>query len=149
MKKFPVAVIGAGPVGLAAAAHLFGRGLLVKVYEAGEAVGSNIPDWGHVRVFTPWRYCVDDAAKALLDRHHWNAPPADALPTGAELVDAYLEPLARTPELAVVVETSVRVAAISREGNRQGCQPRERSSPLRAGGCFEARSSARSGARGH
>ena len=116
MKKFPVAVIGAGPVGLAAAAHLFGRGLLVKVYEAGEAVGSNIPDWGHVRVFTPWRYCVDDAAKALLDRHHWNAPPADALPTGAELVDAYLEPLARTPELAVVVETSVRVAAISREG---------------------------------
>ena len=37
-EKLPVAIIGAGPVGLAAAAHLQGQGLPVKVYEAGDAV---------------------------------------------------------------------------------------------------------------
>ena len=63
-QSLPVAVIGGGPVGLAAAAHLFARGLPVKVYEAGPGIGSNVRDWGHVRVFTPWRYCVDQAATA-------------------------------------------------------------------------------------
>ena len=35
LESLPVAVIGGGPVGLAAAAHLIARGLPVKVYEAG------------------------------------------------------------------------------------------------------------------
>ena len=35
----PVAVIGAGPVGMAAAAHLAGRGLDFVVIEAGETSG--------------------------------------------------------------------------------------------------------------
>ena len=89
LEHLPVAVIGAGPVGLAAAAHLIARGLPVKVYEAGPELGANLRDWGHVRLFTPWRYCLDDAATALLDRHGWRAPAADAFPTGAELVSAY------------------------------------------------------------
>lgn len=63
LERLPVAVIGAGPVGLAAAAHLIARGLQVKVFEAGPSVASHVRDWGHVRVFTPWRYCVDDAAR--------------------------------------------------------------------------------------
>ena len=116
LETLPVAVIGAGPVGLAAAAHLIARGLPVKVYEAGPCVGSNLRDWGHVRVFTPWRYCRDSIATALLNRHGWRAPPADAFPTGTELVSAYLEPLAQTPELAAVLQTHARVTAISREG---------------------------------
>ena len=69
LDSLAIAVIGGGPVGLAAAAHLIARGLPVKLYEAGPAVGSNVRDWGHVRVFTPWRYCVDQAATALLKRH--------------------------------------------------------------------------------
>ena len=116
LESLPVAVIGGGPVGLAAAAHLISRGLLVKVYEAGPTVGSNLRDWGHVRVFTPWRYCVDRASTALLKRHGWQIPDADAFPTGAGLARAYLEPLAATPELAAVIETSARVTAISRDG---------------------------------
>ena len=116
LKALPVAVIGGGPVGLAAAAHLIARGLPAKVYEAGPQVGSNIRDWGHVRVFTPWRYCVDQAATALLERHGWPLPAPDEYPTGAELVSAYLEPLAATPELAAVMETNARVTAISRQG---------------------------------
>src|SRR5215216_6625350 len=70
----PVAVIGAGPVGLAAAAHLIARELPVKVYEAGETVGAHVRDWGHVRLFSPWGYNVDQAAKALLVRHGWREP---------------------------------------------------------------------------
>lgn len=38
----PVAVIGAGPVGLAAAAQLLERGLDVIVYEAGESAGAAV-----------------------------------------------------------------------------------------------------------
>jgi thioredoxin reductase len=116
LRSLPVAVIGGGPVGLAAAAHLLACGLPVKLYEAGPAVGFNVRDWGHVRVFTPWRYCVDEAAIALLKGHGWRAPAADHYPTGAELVCAYLEPLAATPELAAVIETNARVTAISRQG---------------------------------
>jgi Pyridine nucleotide-disulphide oxidoreductase len=116
LESLPITVIGGGPVGLAAAAHLIARGLPVKVYEAESEVSSNIRDWGHVRVFTPWRYCVDQAATALLKRYGWQLAAADHCPTGAELVSAYLEPLAATPELAAVVETNARVTAISRQG---------------------------------
>jgi cation diffusion facilitator CzcD-associated flavoprotein CzcO len=38
--KLPVAVIGAGPVGLAAAAHLLVKGETPIVFEAGESAGS-------------------------------------------------------------------------------------------------------------
>jgi thioredoxin reductase len=110
----PIAVVGGGPVGLAAAAHLIARGLPVRLYEAGPAVGANLRDWAHVRVFTPWRYCVDGVAAALLQRHGWTLPEPEAFPTGGELVRAYLEPLAGVPELAKVIETGARVSAISR-----------------------------------
>ena len=116
MNHLPVAVIGAGPVGLAAAAHLLARGLAVKLYEAGETAGANVRDWGHVRLFSPWRYNLDKAAEALLARHGWQAPCPDAFPTGAELYARYLGPLAETPEVAAVLETRARITAISRRG---------------------------------
>jgi len=115
-EDLPIAVIGAGPVGLAAAAHLLAQGLPVKLYEAGPAVAANLRDWGHVQVFTPWRYCVDAAATALLQRQGLRLPAAETFPTGTELVARYLEPLAATPELAAVIETGARVTAISRRG---------------------------------
>ena len=112
----PIAIIGGGPVGLAAAAHLVSRGQPVKVYEAGREVGWNIRDWGHVRVFTPWRYCIDQASVMLLKRHGWRMPEPHRYPSGIELVRSYLEPLARTPDLSAVIETGTRVTAISRHG---------------------------------
>ena len=116
LANLPIAVIGAGPVGLAAGAHLIARGLPVKVYEAGPSVGSNLLDWGHVRLFTPWRYCVDAAAIAILERQGWRLPAKDAFPTAADLVSRYLQPLASAPELAGAIETNARVTAISRYG---------------------------------
>src|SRR5688500_14860300 len=62
----PVVVIGAGPVGLAAAAHLAERGLDFLVLEAGDRVGASVAQWGHVRVFSPWKYDIDAAARRLL-----------------------------------------------------------------------------------
>jgi thioredoxin reductase len=115
-RSLPVAVIGAGPVGLAAAAHLIGRRIPVKVYETGETVGANVRDWGHVRLFSPWGFNVDAAASALLRRHGWQEPPADAYPTGSDLYEAYLRPLAETPEMMEVVETSTRITALTRHG---------------------------------
>jgi thioredoxin reductase len=115
-QELPVAVIGAGPIGLAAAAHLIERGLPVRVYEAGAQVGTNIRQWGHVRVFTPWRYCVDDTTSNLLKRHGWHMPDADDFPTGAEIVAGFVEPLAAVPELASKIETGAKVVSISRWG---------------------------------
>ncbi|RJF89763.1 flavoprotein [Oleomonas cavernae] len=115
-ESLPVAIVGGGPVGLAAAAQLVSRGMAVKLYEAGAAVGAHVADWGHVRLFTPWRYCIDPAARALLEAAGWSAPPADAMPTGEALNRAYLAPLARLPALAAAVETGARVTAISRQG---------------------------------
>ncbi|HJQ61030.1 MAG TPA: FAD-dependent oxidoreductase, partial [Vineibacter sp.] len=112
----PVAVIGAGPVGLAAAAHLLARGEKVVLLEAAAEVAAHVRDYGHVRLFSPWRYNIDAAARALLERHGWTAPPPERLPTGQELIDLYLRPLAATPEIAAVLRLGHRVTAITRAG---------------------------------
>ncbi|MFC7611292.1 FAD-dependent oxidoreductase [Teichococcus aestuarii] len=95
--SLPVAIIGGGPVGLAAAAHLLEHGLQPVVFEAGLSVGTAPLDWGHVHAFSPWRYNVDRACRALLERHGWKAPDAEAFPTGRALVEDYrrLWPLCR------------------------------------------------------
>jgi cation diffusion facilitator CzcD-associated flavoprotein CzcO len=64
--SLPVVVIGAGPVGLAAAARLLERGMMPMVLERGPKVGAAVRAWGHVRLFSPWRYNIDDAAHGYL-----------------------------------------------------------------------------------
>ncbi len=111
-----VAVIGAGPVGLAAAAHLLERGLTPIVLEAGTEVGHAVRQWGHVQLFSPWEYNVDRAAERLLAGTGWNSPDPAHYPTGAELLEHYLAPLARHPAIAPHIHTSRRVTDISRVG---------------------------------
>ncbi|WP_326640303.1 NAD(P)-binding domain-containing protein [Streptosporangium sp. NBC_01755] len=112
----PIVVIGAGPVGLAAAAHLAERGLNFLILEAGQQVGASVAQWSHVRVFSPWRYNIDGAARQLLEADGWSAPDPDWLPTGAELVENYLAPLAKHPAIAPRLRLGVKVTAISRLG---------------------------------
>jgi thioredoxin reductase len=112
----PVAVIGAGPVGLAAGAHLLERGFQPLLLEAGPEVAGSVREWSHVRLFSPWQYNVDKAGRRLLGATGWNAPDPDAYPTGGELIDRYLEPLAARTPLRDHIRTSARVTAISRVG---------------------------------
>ncbi|MFF5176164.1 FAD-dependent oxidoreductase [Micromonospora sp. NPDC000089] len=116
LDTLPVVVIGAGPVGLAAAAHLHERGLPFLVLEAGDTAGAAVRQWGHVRIFSPWRYDIDPAARRLLDDAGWVAPDLDALPTGAELAADYLQPLAELPQLKPHLRYGAQVEAISRLG---------------------------------
>jgi glycine/D-amino acid oxidase-like deaminating enzyme len=112
----PIAVIGAGPVGLAAAAHLVQRGLTPMLFERGPAVGHALRAWSQVRVFSPWRYNIDATAQALLEQTGWSAPNPEALPTGGEIVQHYLEPLAAHPAIAPHIVFEAEVFAIGRAG---------------------------------
>jgi thioredoxin reductase len=114
--ELPIVVIGAGPVGLAAAAHLAAKGQPFLVLEAGASVGAHVEAWGHVQVFSPWRFNIDPIARSLLLRSGWVEPDGDALPTGAEILGDYLQPLAKVPELAGRLRFDSTVVGIGRAG---------------------------------
>jgi thioredoxin reductase len=114
--ELPVVVIGGGPVGLAAAAHLAERGLPFLVLEAGDGPAAAVREWGHVRLFSPWRFDIDPAAARLLSDAGWVRPDDDKLPTGAQLAADYLQPLADLPTLKPHVRYGARVQAVTRLG---------------------------------
>ena len=116
LDHLPVVVIGAGPVGLAAAANLAERGLPFAVLEAGDGPAAAVRDWGHVRLFSPWRYNIDPAAARLLADAGWVRPEDDRLPTGAQLAADYLQPFADLPALKPHVRYGARVVAVTRYG---------------------------------
>lgn len=112
----PVAVLGAGPVGLAAVAQLIERGLPFVALEAGAVVGANLVDYGHVQLFSPWQFDVDAAMARLLAPTGWTAPPAAELPQAGEVVERVLKPFAALPQVATSLKLGARVVAVSREG---------------------------------
>ncbi|MBY8841211.1 FAD-dependent oxidoreductase [Streptomyces sp. SP2-10] len=112
--ELPVVVIGAGPTGLAAAAHLVQRGIEPLVLEAGPAAGAAVREWSHVRLFSTWGEVVDPAAEKLLAPTGWSKPDAGTYPSGGDWADLYLKPLADA--LGDKVRTGVRVTGVSRTG---------------------------------
>lgn len=114
--ELPVAVIGGGPIGLSAAAHLVLRGQTPVVLEKGPRVASSMREWGHVRVFSPWKYLIDEATVPLLEETGWTSPPPDDIPLAREIVDRYLEPLAALPSIAPFIRLNARVSGITRTG---------------------------------
>jgi hypothetical protein len=116
VSQLPVAVIGAGPVGLVAAAHLVARGETPLVLEAGDPPGASIRQWAHVRLFSPWKYLTDPVSRGMLEAAGWQAPDPDRIPTGGELVERFIEPLAALPRIAPHLRLGRRVVAVSRRG---------------------------------
>lgn len=114
MDELPVVVIGAGPIGLAAAAQLRERGLAPLVFERGDVAGAAISEWNHVRLFSRWSELVDPAARRLLEQKGWNSPDADTYPTGQQWRRLYLEPLAKA--LGDVVQFGTEVVGVARRG---------------------------------
>lgn len=112
----PVVIIGAGPVGLAAAAHLVERNLPFIVLERGQSVGASVLAWGHVALFSPWQYCIDAVAARLLVATGWQVPAPDTFPTGADIVQHYLMPLAALPAIASALRCGVEVVQVMRHG---------------------------------
>ncbi|MCV9996367.1 NAD(P)-binding domain-containing protein [Paeniglutamicibacter sp. ZC-3] len=119
-QNYPVIIIGAGPIGLAAAAHLIERHQDVRILESGTNAGAAIQDWGHIKLFSTWKYNIDAASRRLLETPtdtyagDWEAPRETRLPSGADMVSEYLEPLAAHPALAPNISYGHRVTNITR-----------------------------------
>lgn len=117
-----IAILGGGPIGLEAALLARSLGHSVKVFESSPRVAGNMRSWGHVRLFTPWPMNVSRLGSRRireegLAAHEW---PASKCPTGVELVDHYLDPLSRLPEMEGVLSTGTRVVALGRSGLLKG-----------------------------
>lgn len=113
MSDLPVVVIGAGPQGLAAAAHLLERGIEPLVLEAGAGPAAAVGEWGHVRLFSAWLELVDSAAARLLAGTGWVAP-ATGYPIGSQWISRYLAPLAEA--LGDRVRYGTTVTGVGRKG---------------------------------
>jgi hypothetical protein len=114
MNEYPVVVIGAGPIGLAAAAHLTETSSAVVVLERGSSAGAAVSEWNHVRLFSPWSEVVDPAAARLLEPTGWTPPDGDTYATGREWVEHYLAPLATV--LGDTVRVDSEVVGVARRG---------------------------------
>jgi len=111
-----VAILGAGPVGLDAALAAAERGWGFTLYEAGERPAAHVRDWGHVRLFSPWSIDASPRMRSALERRGTSAPADDTCPTGHELCDRVLDPVAASPEIAPHLRLGTRVVAVGREG---------------------------------
>ena len=128
MDELSVVVVGAGPVGLAAGAHLLERGLRPLVLEAGPQAGAAVAQWRHVRLFSRWSELVDPAARRLLEPTGWRAPDPDGYPTGEQWAAEYLVPLAEA--LGDHVRVNARVVGVARRGRDRVVDSGRDSEPL-------------------
>ncbi len=112
--RLPTLVIGAGPVGLAAAVHLLNDGVDFLIFEAGNTIGAAVETWGHVQMFSPWQFNIDRSAGALLKASGWQEPSLEQCPTGREFLDAYLMPLSRIADIAKRLYLNTKVLSVTR-----------------------------------
>ncbi|GAB3683853.1 NAD(P)-binding domain-containing protein [Saccharopolyspora tripterygii] len=128
MDELPVVVVGAGPVGLAAAAQVLERGLRPLVIEAGPQAGAAVREWSHVRLFSQWSELIDPAAARLLEAQGWSAPAPEVYPSGAQWVEQYLQPLAAA--LGERVRFGAQVVGVARRGRDRVVDAGRQSEPL-------------------
>ena len=111
-----VAILGAGPVGLEAALAAADRGWPFTVYEAGSRPAAHVRRWGHVRLFSPWSMNASARMRTRLAAAGAGVPEGDDCPTGHELADRVLDPVAGLSDVASRLRLDTRVLAVGREG---------------------------------
>lgn len=111
-----LAILGAGPIGLEAALAAAEAGLDFSLYEAAATVGGHLRAWGHVRLFTPWSMNVSPRAARHLAAAGCEPPSGPTCPTGDELAERLLEPVARLAAVAPRLRLATRVRAVGRAG---------------------------------
>lgn len=116
LNELPVAIIGAGPIGLAMAAKLALKKIPFVLLDKSLHVAASLNDWGHVSVFTPWEMNIDLDAKVLLSKHEWIAPEPAGIATGQEIRNRYLLPLSELPEIKPHTHLGAEVTRVVRLG---------------------------------
>jgi len=111
-----IAILGAGPTGLEAALAAAENGFPFTVYEASLGAAGNVRAWGHVRLFTPWEMNVSPRMLRHLEAAGRVVPAGSDCPTGGQLAEHLLEPLAGLPEIAPNLRFGTRVLSVGREG---------------------------------
>mmetsp|Transcript_44648 Transcript_44648/g.148990 ORF Transcript_44648/g.148990 Transcript_44648/m.148990 type:complete len:293 (+) Transcript_44648:51-929(+) len=135
-----ILVVGAGPTGIEAAVSCSLAGLGVTLCEKGDIIGNAVRDWGHVRLFSSNSLnCSPAGLRALADLGHASPDPA-AYPTGDELCETYLEPLAKwlAQREDCEILLGARVESITRGGLLKGEAIKAAGSEARAATAFSA-----------
>jgi hypothetical protein len=96
-----LAILGAGPIGLESALYAASLALPFRVYERAE-VGQNLQHWGHARMFTSFGMNTTPLGRAALkvEKPREQMPADGDVLTGREHLEAYLNPLAYSAQLA-------------------------------------------------
>ena len=94
-KPARVVILGAGPIGLEAAARALEDGHEVTVVERGQP-GAHLDAWGHVHLFTPFGMNAGEAGLRALaaSMPELVLPKPEAMLSGREFREVYLLPLA-------------------------------------------------------
>ncbi|MFV2006796.1 MAG: NAD(P)-binding protein, partial [Longimicrobiales bacterium] len=111
-----IAILGSGPTGLEAALAASEKGFPFTVFEAAPAVAGRMREWGHVGLFTPWSMNVSERMRGALGVAGREPSVTDGCPSGAELVDRVLDPVAALDHIRDHVRLNTRVLQIGRVG---------------------------------
>jgi len=116
-----IAILGAGPIGLEAALYASQLGYKVEIFEQGE-VGANMLDWGHVRLFTPFKMNHSSLGVISLKREssNWQEPDPEGYLTSREFVDSYLVPMSKLSALKNKINTGIKIISMGRENILKG-----------------------------
>lgn len=109
-------IIGAGPIGLEAAAWAAARNWDVVLFEKNN-IGHHIRQWGHIKLFSPFHMNHSNWGPHLLIRAFPELilPAESSCISGNEYVSSYLKPLSQLPELSKKIFLGTHVIQIGKE----------------------------------
>lgn len=118
-----IAILGAGPIGLETALYARFLGYEVRLFERGR-IADSVRRWGHATLFTPFRMNRSPLALSALHAQdaNWRPPDDDALLTGSEYAELFLQPLAACDLLVDSLLVDTEVLSIGRAESLKGDQ---------------------------